>query len=201
MLQGFYEKRHLRRDGVELLGYDTIAAGSAVALAHPDLAGVQYPTDIGAALFEQERKRTGGLIDMELRPTDNLSLDLSGFFSKLDAPNYNRNYLLWNTHFINSGAGQAPDPGYVVTNNTLTKATFTGCPGTLYGVYDQISRPDERRPPTTSTSTANFTLHRARCPCSAQLASPRATARPRPRMSRRRIRAPTRAAQWSAERH
>jgi len=46
---------HLRRDGVEVLGYETIAPGSAVATAHPDLANVQYPTDIGAAFFEQKR--------------------------------------------------------------------------------------------------------------------------------------------------
>lgn len=144
MIQGFSEKRHLQRDGVELLGYDTIAAGSAIALAHPDLAGVVYPTDIGAALFTQTRTRTGGLVDIEWKPTDSLNFDLSGFTSNLNAPNYNRNYLLWNTHYINSGAGQAPDAGYVVQNGTLTKATFTGVPGTFYGVYDQISRPDEK---------------------------------------------------------
>jgi len=144
LLQGFYEKRHLRRDGVELLGYDTIGANTPVAVAHPDLANVQYPTDLGAAFFEQERKRTGGLVDVGFKPSDNVNLDLSGFYSKLEGPNYNRNYLLWNTHFVNFGNGQGPDPGYVVTNGTLTQASFTGVPGTVYGVYDQISRPDEQ---------------------------------------------------------
>jgi iron complex outermembrane receptor protein len=164
MLQGFYEKRHLRRDGVELLGYDTIGAcsqvvtgiagggaaqpgggcaGAVTLTPHPNLANVQYPTDIGAAFFEQERKRTGGLINVEWKVNDAVDLDLSGFYSKLDAPNFNRNYLLWDTHFISFGAGQAPDPGYTVVNNTLTNAHFTGVPGTLYGIYDQISRPDE----------------------------------------------------------
>jgi iron complex outermembrane recepter protein len=143
LLQGFDEKRHLQREGVELLGYDTIAPGSKVALADPNLSGVQYPTDIGAAFFTQTRTRKGGLFDVQLKPNDNLSFDLNGFFSNLDAPNYNRNYLLWNTHYINSGAGQAPNPGYVVQSNTLTSANFTGVPGTYYGVYDQISRPDE----------------------------------------------------------
>jgi len=143
LAQGFSETRHLRRDGVELLGYDTIAPLSKVALSNPDLSGVQYPTDIGAAFFEQKRERKGGLIDVEYKPSDRVDLDLSGFFSKVDAPNYNRNYLLWNTHYINSGAGQAPDPGYTVVNNTLTKASFSGVPGTNYGIYDQISRPDE----------------------------------------------------------
>jgi iron complex outermembrane receptor protein len=149
MLQLFSETRHLRRDGVEILGYDTIAPGSPIALAHPDLSGVQYPTEIGAAFFTQERQRNGGMADLEFKPTDDLTLDLSGFSSKLTASNYNRNYLMWSTHFVGSGAGQAPDPGYVVQDNTLTKANFTGVPGTFYGVYDQISRPDE-------TATANF---------------------------------------------
>jgi iron complex outermembrane recepter protein len=149
MLQLFSETRHLRRDGVEILGYDTIAPGSPMATAHPDLSGVQYPTEIGAAFFTQERQRNGGMADLEFKPTDDLTLDLSGFSSKLTASNYNRNYLMWSTHFVNFGQGQAPDPGYVVQDNTLTKANFTGVPGTFYGVYDQISRPDE-------TATANF---------------------------------------------
>ncbi len=149
MLQLFSETRHLRRDGVEILGYDTIAPGSAIATAHPDLSGVQYPTDIGAAFFEQQRERTGGMLDIEIKPADNLTFDLSGFHSKLSATNFNRNYLMWSTHFVGSGAGQAPDPGYVVQNNTLTSATFAPVAGTAYGVYDQIARPDE-------SATANF---------------------------------------------
>ncbi len=149
MLQLFSESRHLRRDGTEVLGYDTIAPGSAIATAHPDLSGVQYPTDIGAALFEQKRERNGGLADIEFKPNDSLTFDLSGFSSRLLASNYNRNYLLWSTHFVASGAGQAPNPGYVVQDNTLTSATFAPVAGTAYGVYDQISRPDE-------SATANF---------------------------------------------
>jgi iron complex outermembrane receptor protein len=149
MLQLFSETRQLRRDGVEILGYDTIKPGSTVATAHPDLAGVQYPTEIGAAFFTQRRQRNGGMVDIEFKPTDDLTLDLSGFSSKMSAANYNRNYMMWSTHFVNFGAGQGPDPGYVVQNNTLTKANFTGVPGTFYGIYDQISRPDE-------TATANF---------------------------------------------
>jgi iron complex outermembrane receptor protein len=143
MLQGFYEERHLRRDGVEVLGYEQFDPASAVVAAHPDLANVYYPALIGAAFFEQERKRKGGLIDFQLKPNEDLSLDLTGFYSKLDASNYNRNYLDWMTHFVAKGNGQGPDPGYVVTNGTLTSAKFSPVPGTLYGVYDQISRPDE----------------------------------------------------------
>ncbi len=149
MLQLFSETRHLRRDGIEVLGYDTIAPGSKVALQDPNLSGVQYPTDIGAAYFTQERERNGGLADVEFKPVDNLTFDLSYFASKMIASNVNDNYLLWSTHFLASGAGQAPNPGYVVQNNTLTSATFAPVAGTAYGVYDQISRPDEE-------ATANF---------------------------------------------
>src|SRR5580658_9435227 len=149
MVQLFSETRHLRRDGIEVLGYDTIAPGSKVALADPNLSGVQYPTDIGAAYFTQERERNGGLLDVEFKPIDDLTFDLSGFSSRMIASNVNDNYLLWSTHFLASGAGQAPNPGYVVQNNTLTSATFAPVAGTAYGVYDQISRPDE-------SATANF---------------------------------------------
>ena len=155
LAQGFLEKRHLRRDGVEILGYETIKSGTPLAATNPDLIGVQYPASIGAAYFTQERERKGGLIDLQLKPNDDLSFDLSGFYSKLDAANYNRNYLSWMTHFIAQGGAfpsaanptgtptQAPLPGYVVRNNTLVSASFAPKPGTLYGVYDQISRPDE----------------------------------------------------------
>jgi iron complex outermembrane receptor protein len=143
MLQGFWETRHLRRDGVEVLGYETIAPGSAIALSNPDLSGVMYPAMIGAAFFEQERERKGGLIDFQLKPSDELSFNLTGFVSKLDAGNYNRNYLEWLTSFVAQGMGQAPAAGYVVRNNTLVEATFAPMAGVAYGVYDQISRPDE----------------------------------------------------------
>jgi iron complex outermembrane receptor protein len=143
MLQGFWETRHLRRDGVEVLGYEQIAPGSAIATSNPDLSGVFYPAMIGAALFEQERERKGGLIDFQFAPSEELSFNLTGFVSKLDAANYNRNYLEWLTHFVGLGAGQAPDPGYTVRNNTLVDANFSPVNGTFYGVYDQISRPDE----------------------------------------------------------
>jgi len=149
MVQLFSETRHLRRDGVEILGYETIAPGSAVTKVDPNLSGVQYPVEIGSAFFTQERQRNGGMADLEFKPSDDVTLDLSGFSSKLTASNYNRNYLMWSTHFVNLGAGQAPQAGYVVQDNTLTKATFAPVAGTFYGVYDQISRPDE-------TATANF---------------------------------------------
>src|SRR5437764_337165 len=144
MVQGFYEKRHLRRDGQELLGYDKISPTSALAAAHPDLANVSYPTLIGSALFEQERERTGGMIDVQLKPTNHLTLDFNTFYSHLKASNYNRNWMFWGAHVINQGNGEMPT-SYTVANGTLTSPVFPNLrsPGNnhQYAIVDQILRP------------------------------------------------------------
>ncbi len=60
MVQVFNEERSLRRDGQEVVGgYGTITS------TNPDLNGVLYPNLIGAALFEQVRKRQGGVANIE----------------------------------------------------------------------------------------------------------------------------------------
>lgn len=145
MLQAFSQERHLRRDGVEMLGYGKIAPGSAIALSNPDLAGIAYPNAIGSALFEQERKREGGLITVQFKPSKALSFELTGFESRLEASNYNRNYIIWGSKILNGGAGQAPDPGYVVRKGTLVQADFrnlgTDADKRQYVIVDQILRP------------------------------------------------------------
>jgi len=143
-VQVFSEERHLRRDGQELLGYEQILPGSTIALSNPDLAGVFYPTLIGSALFEQERKRTGGMLTAQWRPTDSVELEANYFRSDMKADNYNRNYMLWGGRILGQGNGQAPDPGYVVRDNTLVQANFTADPNRQYGIYDQISRPGSK---------------------------------------------------------
>lgn len=146
LLQIFDERRSLRRDGVEVLGYDQLLATgptAPVVAAHPDLNGVWYPRMIGAAFFEQKRERRGGLLEVQFKPTDNFTVDLSGFVSNLEASNYNRNYLLYNPRTIGSGVA-IPNAGYVVRNNTLVSATLPAVAGLSYGLYDMISRPDEK---------------------------------------------------------
>jgi iron complex outermembrane recepter protein len=141
MLQVFAENRHLRRDGQEILGYQQIKPGSAIANSNPDLANVWYPSLLGSALFEQKRERKGGLITFEIKPINELSLAATAFTSQLKATNYNRNFLLWGSNILGEGAGQAPDAGYAIRNGTLVEANFAPQAGRSYGVYDQISRP------------------------------------------------------------
>lgn len=144
VLQVFDEQRHVQRNGQEFLGYSTIPAATAAAWsaanpALPDASNAAYPTLIGSALFTQTRKRVGGDFDFEVQPSDELTLDLNGFYSHLDADNYNRNFMAWVSHLIS--------PTYVptaatVANGTLTSATWptaTGAPNSA--VYDEIYRP------------------------------------------------------------
>jgi len=138
LLQVFKEKRSLRRDAQEIPGgFFTIAASDPVAATNPDLVGVQAPGLVGATLFEQVRDRTGGLLGLQFKPSDNLTLELNGFYSDMDANNYNRNFMLWGGNFARA---QAPQPGYTVENGVLTSATYAGVAGRDYAVYDMISR-------------------------------------------------------------
>ncbi|WP_426192069.1 TonB-dependent receptor [Massilia sp. DWR3-1-1] len=136
LVQGFSEKQAVRRDGQEILGYSTISATSAAALANPALAGVAVPTFIGASLFEQTKKRSGGAFDIDWRPSRDLSLDLNGFYSQLKAPHQNTNWLAAPANSINS-ANQIP-ANAVVRNNTLVAASFP----VNSGEVDNIYRPD-----------------------------------------------------------
>ena len=140
LFQAFYEKRSLRRYGQEVVGgFVPFAADSAIVTAHPDLAGVLYPNLIGSTLFEQTRERKGGVLDIQVKPTDNLTLGLNAFYSKLVADNYNRNYMLWNSRYID---GATILPGYTVKDGVLTSAELPPGVGDARGVYDMISRPN-----------------------------------------------------------
>ncbi len=138
LLQAFKQERSLRREAQEVPGgFFRIAADDAVAATNPDLVGVYVPGLVGSTLFEQVRDRKGGLLQVQYRPVDTLTLGMSGFLSDMEANNYNRNFMLWGGNFARS---QAPQPGYVVENGVLVKATYAGRPGTDYAVYDMIYR-------------------------------------------------------------
>ncbi|HVC02299.1 MAG TPA: TonB-dependent receptor [Steroidobacteraceae bacterium] len=144
MVQAFDEQRHVQRNGQEFLGYSTVPAATAAAWqaanpALPNAAGAAFPTLIGSALFTQTRKRVGGDFDFEFRQSDVLTLDLNGFYSHMDADNYNRNFMAWGSNVVS--------PTYVptaatVANGTLTSATWPTAAGApASAVYDEIYRP------------------------------------------------------------
>jgi iron complex outermembrane receptor protein len=157
-LLGFYEDRDLRRYGQETLGYSAITSAMPIGAANPKLVGVEAATLIGSTLFEQQRTREGGQIDVQWRPNDRLELNLDGFYSHMDASNFNDNYMYWGANEL---AKNLPT-SFKVSNNTLTNVVwptvapvtaFTpapgpGCAGVCTGgtaidgmIVDNIIRP------------------------------------------------------------
>ncbi|RTL15521.1 MAG: TonB-dependent receptor [Burkholderiales bacterium] len=146
LIQAFDEKRHLRRDGVETFALDGQQSLTPITLAtHPDAVaagipvGTLLPNLLGSALFTQQRERKGGLISAQIKPTQDIDVTLTGFSSKMDADNYNRNYLLANQWALSrkpTVTNFTIDP----STNILTSANYTFATPTIFGVYDMISR-------------------------------------------------------------
>ena len=63
---------------------------------------------MGSALFEQTRERTGGLVTVQIKPTQELNFDITGFRSEMEARNYNRNFLVWGSRILGGGGSQVP---------------------------------------------------------------------------------------------
>src|SRR5688500_1800725 len=92
MVQAFSQKRELRREAQEIPGgFFQIGATDPAGISNPDLVGVYAPGLLGSTLFEQTRDRKGGLIDIQFKPNDDLTLGLSHFTSDMKANNYTRN--------------------------------------------------------------------------------------------------------------
>ncbi len=83
LVAAIYQERHLRRDGFEVLGYGPASS------TDPTLV----PALIGSALFQQDRIRKGGNFAVQIRPTDELELSLTGLLSDFGANNLNLNFL------------------------------------------------------------------------------------------------------------
>ncbi len=143
--QVFYQKYGIRRDGQEELGYATVSAATAAAWqkANPSLpnaAGALYPTLLGQVLFQQTMENEGGLLDVQVKPSDTLSFNLTAYYARQLASNFNDNFMMWGSSFIS--------PTYVPTSLTVRNGTLlagswpaeAGAPSSI--VYDQIMRPD-----------------------------------------------------------
>lgn len=147
MVHGFSEKRSLRRDGQELLDWRQVEAGNPVVALDPKLAGVWFPRLIGSSLFEQERKREGGLIDLQFKPSKDVELEATFFSSKMDASNYNRNFMAYMGGSGTLIGGKLPD-SYTIQNGTLTSATYsnkgTAAAPLQYAIVDNIVREGAR---------------------------------------------------------
>lgn len=104
--QVFKEKRYIRRDSVSRLAYGTSSgwgeintstmkgitdeslAGSGYKAA--DLNGVRMPGSLSSEFVEGVRDREGGMLTLQLRPTKDLDIGATGFYSSMKANNFGR---------------------------------------------------------------------------------------------------------------
>jgi iron complex outermembrane recepter protein len=123
------DKRDIRRDGVEVLGY------------FPQVGtGVLVPSLIGSALFQQERERKAVNAELQFRPASHLELNLNGFWSRFGADNINQNYLAWGSNAL-GGGGTLTDA--TIVGNTAVAGVISSAGNGTSGrgvVYDAIDR-------------------------------------------------------------
>lgn len=129
LVGAIYQKRHLRRDGVEVLGYT-----AAPAVLGADL---QIPALVGSTLFQQTRERIGFNATVQWRPSDTLEMSLTGLYSHMNADNFNQNYMAWFSNMINNGAVPT---NTTIEDGTVTSGTFALLPGVNGAVFDAIDR-------------------------------------------------------------
>lgn len=144
LLGGVYQKRRIRRDGVEVLGYQDYAISPTISVPPPAgapagtlpttvpnpsfnaaLVGTQFPSLIGSALFQQERERYGGNIELQFKPTDQLEVIATGLYSRFNASNFNQNYLAWTSNAL-GGGGSLSDA--TVVDGTVVSGTVNSTP-------------------------------------------------------------------------
>ncbi|NRR31001.1 TonB-dependent receptor [Oxalobacteraceae bacterium] len=148
--QVFSQQRKLQRAGSEGVWWDKTPAN----YADPALAGKNLSLLSGATLFEQERKRQGGYLEAQWKPASNVTLDLSGFLSTVDAKNFNTNYMADTINAANgpgwNGKSAAPTGPVTVKGNTITsvfygKDAFGPSSAGAYSVVEDVAaRPDAK---------------------------------------------------------
>lgn len=132
LLSGVYQERNLRRDGIEILGFFDQPL--------PDGSTVSIPSLIGSPLFEQERIRKGGNLAVQFKPSDQLEFNLTGFYSRLEADNFNQNFLAWPSNALGGGGTLS---NAVIENGTVVAGTIASAADGTAGrgaVFDAIAR-------------------------------------------------------------
>ena len=121
MLQVFDQKRQIRRDSQQMT-WGVISPTSAAGKANGgQLAGAYYASGITQQLFQQERHRSGAVVDAEFKVNNDLTLNLNGFHSKLKAEYLMNNFVV---RPGNSIAGGVVPTNVALSNGVLTNARF-----------------------------------------------------------------------------
>ncbi len=112
-----HSQKVLRRDGVEIFGYDEVASADFPAPVVGGNTG-QYPTSLNTALFEQTRKRDGVTAALQWKPDGDFELNLTGLYVKESFDNYNQ------SHYAYWGSNTADATSLGFENGVATSGTF-----------------------------------------------------------------------------
>jgi iron complex outermembrane receptor protein len=100
---------------------------------------------IGAALFEQKRERTGGSSTSRSARATTCSSTSSTSRRTSTPTNYNRNFLFWGSNLLQGGhTARRPRSRLRDPEQHARQRLVLRCRGAIGGVYDQISRPNEK---------------------------------------------------------
>jgi iron complex outermembrane receptor protein len=106
IMQGFAEKRYIRRDSVSRFayaggsGWDVINTATMKGITDEsltgtgykaaDLNGVRIPGSMSMEFVEGVRDRKGGMMSVEFKPNSDLDITATGFYSGMKANNFGR---------------------------------------------------------------------------------------------------------------
>ncbi len=117
LASAMHSQKVLRRDGVEIFGYDDVAGAGFDPAVLAGNTGV-FPTSLNTALFQQTRKRDGVTAALQWKPDADFELNLTGLYVKESFDNYNQSrYAYWG-----SNAADATALGF--ENGVATSGSF-----------------------------------------------------------------------------
>lgn len=137
------------RQGIEVFGYHPVSEYAAVNpnIAAQVAAGDLRPSDlvpdeVNAAYFKQTRKRNSALVNLQFKPNDQFSADLSALYIKENFDNYNQS--VYNFMHQNPSSMGAIDSFFPSVNGIVVGGHTGANPGSGTGlIYDNQLRQSE----------------------------------------------------------
>jgi iron complex outermembrane receptor protein len=121
LVTGLQSEEELQRHGIETFSYPSALAAGFPAASIGNDPSVVFPNAINSALFKQDRKRTSGTIGLQVKPSDNFELNLTGLYVKAEYDNYNQSRYA----FVGHGLSAPNATNVTVSDGVVTGADFT----------------------------------------------------------------------------
>lgn len=120
--QVFDETRKVRRDG-QSFTWGTVSPTVAAGIKNAIPAGTLFINQVSSQLFEQTRRRRGGVLGVQWKPNNELTVGLDSFYSQLDASVYRQSF---SSEFGSPMNNKVMPADVVVENGVLKSVTYPG---------------------------------------------------------------------------